>query len=178
MFAPILLALVFIPLIEIYFLVQVGQEIGTAATILLLVAISIVGAWLVKREGRATWNRLQAAMARGDIPTREAVDGAMILFGGALMLTPGFLTDIVGLLLILPPTRAGLKGTFRRVLGTWVLTRAGVVGKAGRGVYAAKVVSSRRKPRGATGPVTPRSGSPSARPLERPDDEGDSPDRA
>ncbi len=177
MFAPILLALVLVPLIEIYFLVQVGQEIGTAATILLLLVISILGAWLVKREGRATWNRLRAAMARGEIPTKEAIDGAMVLFGGALMLTPGFITDIVGLLLILPPTRAALKGSFRRLLGTWVLTRAGVVGKAGRGVYAAKVVSSRRKPRGATGPVTPRSGSPNAPPLERPTAEGDSRDK-
>ena len=178
MFAPILLALVLVPLIEIYFLVQVGQEIGTPATILLLVAISVVGAWLVKREGRATWNRLRAAMARGEIPTKEAVDGAMILFGGALMLTPGFLTDILGLLLILPPTRASLKGTFRRLLGTWVMTRAGVVGKAGRGVYAAKVVGSRRKSRDTGGPVTPRSGSPIVLPLERPGDEDDSPGRA
>ena len=178
MFAPLLLALVLVPLIEIYFLVQVGQEIGTPATILLLVVISILGAWLVKREGRATWNRLRAAMGRGEIPTKEAVDGAMILFGGALMLTPGFITDILGLLLILPPTRAALKGSFRRVLGTWVLTRGGVVGKAGRGVYAARVVGSRRKPRGSTGPVTPRSGSPSAPSLERPPDEGDSPGRA
>ena len=178
MFAPILLALVLVPLIEIYFLVQVGQEIGTPATILLLIVISVVGAWLVKREGRATWNRLRAAMARGEIPTKEAVDGAMILFGGALMLTPGFLTDIIGLLLILPPTRSALKGSFRRVLGTWVLTRSGVVGKAGRGVYAAKVVGSRRKPSGTSGPVTPRSESRSALPPERPGDAGDSPDRA
>lgn len=178
MFVPILLALVLVPLIEIYILVQVGQEIGTLATILLLIAVSIVGAWLVKREGRATWNKLRAAMARGEVPTKEAVDGAMILFGGALMLTPGFLTDILGLVLILPPSRAALKGSFRRLLGGWVLTRAGVVGKAGRGAYAAKVVSSRRRPRGATGPVTPRSGSPSARSLERPTGEDDSPDKA
>lgn len=178
MFAPILLALVLVPLIEIYFLVQVSQEIGTPVTILLLIVVSVVGAWLVKREGRATWTRLRAALGRGEIPTKEAVDGAMILFGGALMLTPGFLTDIFGLLLILPPTRAALKGSFRRVLGTWVMTRRGVVGKAGRGVYAAKVVDSRRRPRGTTRPVTPRSGSPSAPSLERPRDEGDSPDKA
>jgi UPF0716 protein FxsA len=178
MFAPILLALVLIPLIEIYFLVQVGQQIGTPATILLLIVISVVGAWLVKREGRATWTRLRAAMARGEVPTQEAADGAMILFGGALMLTPGFITDILGLLLILPPTRAALKGSFRRLLGGWLLTRAGVVGKAGRGVYAAKVVNSRRRPRGTTGPVTPRSGSPSARSLGHPGDGDDSPDKA
>jgi len=178
MFAPILLALVLVPLIEIYFLVQVGQEIGTPATILLLIVVSIVGAWLVKREGRATWTRLRAAMARGEVPTQEAADGAMILFGGALMLTPGFITDIFGLLLILPPTRAALKGSFRRLLGGWLLTRAGVVGRAGRGVYAAKVVNSRRRQRGATSPVTPRSGSPSARSLGRPGDADDSPDKA
>lgn len=178
MFAPILLALILIPLLEIYFLVQVDRQIGTAPTILLLIAVSILGAWLVKREGRATWTRLRAAMARGEVPTKEAADGAMILFGGALMLTPGFITDIFGLLLILPPTRAAMKGTFRRLLGGWILTRAGAAGKAGRGVYAAKVVGSRRRPREATGPVTPRSGSPTAPSLERPPDEDDSPGRA
>ena len=178
MFAPILLALVLIPLIEIYVLIQVGERIGAPATILLLIVVSIVGAWLVKREGRATWNKLRAAMARGEVPTKEAVDGAMILFGGALMLTPGFLTDIMGFLLILPPTRAALKGSFRKLLGGWVLTRAGVVGKTGRGVYAARVVSSRRGPRGATGPVTPRSGRPGVSPLVLPPDEDGSRDRA
>lgn len=178
MFAPILLALVLVPLIEIYFLVQVDRRIGTLPTILLLILVSIVGAWLVKREGRAAWSRLRAAMSRGEVPTKEAADGAMILFGGALMLTPGFITDIFGLLLILPPTRAALKGTFRKLLGGWILTRAGVVGKAGRGVYAANTVRSRRRPPGSTRPVTPRPASPNAPSLERPPDEDDSPDKA
>lgn len=177
MFAPILLALVLVPLIEIYILVQVGDQIGTPATIAILIVVSILGAWLVKREGRATWTKLRAALARGEVPTKEATDGAMILFGGALMLTPGFVTDILGLLLILPPTRAALKGGFRKILGGWVLTRAGVVGKAGRGVYAAKVVGSRRG-RSTTGPVIPTTASPRSASLEHPADADDSPDRA
>ena len=178
MFVPILLALVAVPLLEIFFLVQVSDQIGTLPTILLLIAMSVFGAWLVKREGRATWQRLRAAIARGEVPTKEAVDGAMILFGGALMLTPGFITDIFGLLLILPPTRASLKGGFRRVLGGWILTRAGVVGKAGRGVYAAKVVSSRRERRVDTSRVIPESGSPTSPPPAHPGDAGGSRDTA
>lgn len=176
MFLPILLALLLIPLIEIYFLVQVDQEIGTLPTILLLILVSIVGAWLVKREGRATWNKLRAAMARGEVPTKEAADGAMILFGGALMLTPGFITDIFGFLLILPPTRGAMKNTFRRLLGGWILTRTGAAGRAGRGVYATKVVNSRRRPPGAGGPVGPRGEAPTPPSLESLSDEDGSRD--
>jgi UPF0716 protein FxsA len=178
MFVPILLALVLIPLLEIYFLLQVRDVIGIEWTVLLLIAISIFGAWLVKREGRATWTRLRAAMARGQVPTKEAADGAMILFGGALMLTPGFITDIFGLLLILPPTRVAMKGTFRKLIGGLIMTRAGAVGRAGRGIYAAKVVSSRRRPHDGEDAVTPRSASPSVPSLEHRSVEDDSPDKA
>lgn len=178
MFVPILLALVLIPLLEIYFLLQVRDVIGIGWTVLLLIAISIVGAWLVKREGRATWTRLRAAIARGEVPTKEAADGAMILFGGALMLTPGFITDIFGVLLILPPTRIAMKGTFRKLIAGLIMTRAGAVGKAGRGIYAAKVVRSRRRSTDEPDIVTPPSGSPNAPSLEHRSVEDDSPDRA
>lgn len=177
MFAPILLALVVVPLVELYIIIQVGQEIGPLPTILALIAVSIVGTWLLKREGTATWNRLRAALARGEMPTNEATDGALILFGGALLLTPGFLTDVVGLLLILPPTRAAVKGSARRFLGGWAMRRMGRAGAAGRVVYDARVTRSRPGGNGVHDPSsrTPAPRSPS---LPSPDDEDDSPDKA
>jgi UPF0716 protein FxsA len=75
-------------------------------TLILLLVVSVAGAWLAKREGLAAWARFQRAMAEGRVPTVEVADGAMILLAGALLLTPGFLTDVAGVLLLLPPTRA------------------------------------------------------------------------
>lgn len=178
MLAPVLLALLIVPLVELYVLIQVGEVIGAVPTILLLIVMSILGGWLLKREGTATWRRLQEAMRRGQMPAGEVADGAMILFGGALMLTPGFITDVFGLLLILPPTRTVLKGLFRRGLGAWFLGRAGIAGNVGRGTYAAKVIRSRR--RSATAPVTKtRPTEPPTPPsLEHPDAGAGSRDRA
>ena len=94
------------PLVELFVIVQVAQEVGVGETILLLVAVSLLGAWLVKRQGMAVWMQSNETLARGQIPHREIVDGALILFAGALMLTPGFVTDALGVLLLLPLTRA------------------------------------------------------------------------
>src|SRR5918999_6009357 len=109
----IFLFLLAMPIVELAVIVQVAEEIGVLETLAVLVAISIAGAWLLKQQGLATWRSLQATMARGQVPTKEATDGALILFGGALLLTPGFVTDAFGLLLLLPPTRALLKSFFR-----------------------------------------------------------------
>ncbi|HZD01297.1 MAG TPA: FxsA family protein [Actinomycetes bacterium] len=102
------LAILFIlvPLTELAVIIAVGKSIGVLATLLLLLAFSLFGAWLAKREGLAAWRRFQLAMVEGRMPTREVADGAMILLAGALLLTPGFLTDFVGLLLLVPTTRA------------------------------------------------------------------------
>lgn len=176
MFAPLLIALLVVPLVEIYVLIQVGEQIGVPLTIVLLIVMSIAGAWLLKREGTATWRRLRQTMSEGRMPTSEVTDGAMILFGGALMLTPGFITDVFGLLLILPPTRAPLKGAFRKLLGGWFLGRAGTVGKVSRAAYGANVVRSRRvrpdEPPSAT--RLPGETSPSS---SAPDDVAGSPDK-
>ena len=104
--ALLVLALVVVPLVELYVLIQVGQELGALPTIAALVVVSLVGAALLRREGRRTWQAFRDATARGRVPGREVADGALVLFGGALLLTPGFVTDLVGLLLVLPPTRA------------------------------------------------------------------------
>lgn len=98
-------AFVVVPLVEIYTLIQVGQVIGAWWTILLLVLDSVVGAWLVRREGGRAWRALTTALQTGRMPARELADAGLVLVGGTLMLTPGFVTDAVGILLILPVTR-------------------------------------------------------------------------
>jgi UPF0716 protein FxsA len=104
---PILaVAFLLVPLAELAVLIAVGDVIGLLPTLVLLLVVSVAGAWLAKREGLAAWRRFQLALADGRVPTVEVADGAMILLAGALLLTPGFLTDVVGILLLLPPTRA------------------------------------------------------------------------
>jgi len=109
-----------VPIVEIYVIVQVGQEIGALPTIALLLVESAIGAWLVKREGRRAWQALKSAVGTGRLPSRELADAALVLVGGTLLLTPGFVTDVFGLFLILPVTR-----TFaRRALGWFAARRA------------------------------------------------------
>ncbi len=110
-----LLAVLFlaVPLAELYVLIQVGQVIGVLDTLGLLLLISIVGAWLAKREGVGVLRRMQAAINAGRVPGAELVDGFLILLAAAFMLTPGFLTDIAAILLLLPPIRAGVRRVLR-----------------------------------------------------------------
>lgn len=111
-----LLALLFIgvPLLELIVVVRVGQTIGVGWTILLLIADSVLGAWLLKREGRRALAALGGSLNSGRMPAREIADGMLILVGGVLMLTPGFLSDIVGILCILPLTRPLARGVLTR----------------------------------------------------------------
>ena len=101
----LLVAFVVVPLVEIYVIIQIGQVIGAWWTILLLIADSLLGSWLVKREGGRAWQALQVALQERRMPARELADGILILVGGILMLTPGFVLDILGVLFILPVTR-------------------------------------------------------------------------
>lgn len=101
-----------VPIAELYVLIQIGQEIGILATIGLLILDAVLGAMLMRWQGRAAWVRFNRALAEGRVPGREVIDGALVVFGGALLLTPGFLSDFFGLILLLPPTRA----LVRRVL--------------------------------------------------------------
>ena len=100
------LLLLAVPIAELWVIVEVAGAVGILETLALLVLVSVAGAWLLKQQGMATWLRLRRSLERGDIPAEEVTDGALILLGGALLLTPGFLTDIVGLTLLLPPSRA------------------------------------------------------------------------
>ena len=113
-----LLAVLFlaVPIAELYVLIQVGQWIGVLDTLGLLILVSIVGAWLAKREGLGVLRRIQAAMNAGRVPGAELIDGFLILLAAALMLTPGFLTDVLAISLLLPPVRAGVRRILRRRL--------------------------------------------------------------
>lgn len=106
MAALLVLAFLALPILEIYVIIQVGQVIGAWPTVTLLVVESLIGAWIVRREGRRAWRELRAAVGSGRLPSRELADGALVLVGGTLLLTPGFVTDAAGFLLVIPPTRA------------------------------------------------------------------------
>lgn len=114
----VVLALVFLvaPIIEIYVMVQVAQSVGVPETILLLVGMSFAGAWLAKVAGLGVLNRLQRTVRAGQVPSAELVDGALVLFAGALMITPGFISDCLAIALLLPPSRAVVRGVVLRRL--------------------------------------------------------------
>jgi UPF0716 protein FxsA len=114
MFALMLLAFIAVPVVEIYVIVQVGQEIGALNTVALLLVVSVVGAWLAKREGLSVLTRLRRQLDDGRVPANELIDGGLVLAGGLLLLTPGFVTDVAGILLLLPPTRAALRHALKR----------------------------------------------------------------
>jgi UPF0716 protein FxsA len=120
-------AFVVMPLVELYVVIQVGQWIGAWWTILLLVVDSMIGAWLIKREGGRAWRALRAKLDGGGVPGRELADGALVLIGGTLLLTPGFVTDAMGLVLVLPVTRP----IFRRLLTAYAASRVTVVASSG-----------------------------------------------
>ena len=115
----LLLVLVFIvlPIAELYVIIKVGGAIGVLPTLALLIADSFLGAALLRSQGRAAWRRFNEALAAGRVPAREVFDGTMIILGGAFLLTPGFITDVVGLLLLIPPTRAIFRGIVARMAG-------------------------------------------------------------
>ncbi|HEX5087212.1 MAG TPA: FxsA family protein [Nocardioides sp.] len=114
---------ILVPLVEIYVIIQVGKAIGPWWTILLLLADSILGSWLIRLEGSRAWRALREALDSGRMPAKELADGALILIGGTLMLAPGFVTDVFGILMILPLTRP----LFRRLLTRVVAARLVVI---------------------------------------------------
>lgn len=113
------LALVFllVPVAELYVIYLVGDAIGVIPTFLLLAVDSVLGSLLLRSQGRSVWRRFNEALGAGRMPHREVVDGVLVVFGGAFLITPGFLTDVVGLLLLIPPTRAFVRKVLVRRLG-------------------------------------------------------------
>jgi UPF0716 protein FxsA len=113
----LLVIFIVVPLAELYVIFKVGDAIGWEWTILILAADSILGSLLLKSQGRAVWRRFNETMAAGRVPHRELLDGVMVIFGGAFLITPGFLTDVLGLLLLFPPTRSMMRRFVVRALG-------------------------------------------------------------
>jgi UPF0716 protein FxsA len=144
----ILILLLVVPLVELWVIVSVAKAVGVVETILLLIVVSSVGAWLLKQQGMTTWRRLQSNLRRGAMPAEEVTDGALILLGGALLLTPGFVTDVVGLVLLLPPSRVAVKRAFRGAFGLWLWKRVGL--ERPRRPAEARVVKVERVPRDAS----------------------------
>jgi UPF0716 protein FxsA len=125
-----------LPIAEIYVIIQVGQAIGVAPTIALLILDGFLGAALARSQSRAAWERFNLALGQGRVPARETFDGAMIILGGALLLAPGFITDVVGFALLIPPTRAVFRAVVARFAsrrGTFGWTIPASQSGAGRG---------------------------------------------
>ncbi len=137
------LALLFVvlPVIEIYVLIQIGQTIGAWWTVLLLVADGFLGSWLMKREGTRAWAALRQALDERRMPARELADGALILTGGTLLLTPGFVSDVFGLACVLPVTRPLVRAGLTRFL-----TRKFLAGGPGAGAPQGTDGRTRRRP--------------------------------
>lgn len=110
----LLLVFIVVPVLELWVLWQIGSAIGILPTIALLLLDSVLGAALMRWQGRAAWMRFNGALAEGRVPGKEVIDGVLVIFGGALLLTPGFLSDFLGLMLLLPPTRAVIRGVLVR----------------------------------------------------------------
>lgn len=163
-------AFVVLPVIEIWLITQVAGQLGWPLAIALVIGVSVAGAWLVRREGLGVIRRVQASLQSARMPTNELADGAMIFFASALMLTPGFLTDALGLALLIPPIRALLRppvvAFFRRRLEV----RVGSVGGFGAGPGPGFGFGTGRRPR--PGDIVDVDG----RPSDPPDTQDDGPD--
>ena len=131
---PLLLVVLFIavPIAELAVIIQVGQAIGVWWTIAILIGDSVLGSLLMRSQGRLAWRRFTEAVRAGRAPAREVADGVLVIFGGAFLITPGFITDVIGVLLLLPPTRAGFRRLLiRRFRSNLVVSVAGAAGAAG-----------------------------------------------
>lgn len=120
-----------VPIAELYVIIKVGELIGIFPTLILLLADAMLGSLLLRHQGRGAWRRFNEALAARRFPGREVVDGVLVVIGGTLLLTPGFLTDIAGLFLLIGPTRA----LARRLLLRFTIGRFAVVGLGGAGPF-------------------------------------------
>jgi UPF0716 protein FxsA len=171
----IVAALIIIPFAELVVIIKFADEIGVLPTIALLIVVSVGGAYFLGREGTSTWRRLRLAISRGEVPTDELLDGALILFAGALLLTPGFVTDVIAFTLLIPPTRRLWKRGARVALGWFAFKRVGWAGRAGmvgKRVYDARVTKVREP-----GGPNPASTQDALEAQARPRVGDDSPDR-
>ncbi|MGV6858590.1 MAG: FxsA family protein [bacterium] len=105
---PLLILFIVVPMVEIYFLIKVGSVIGAFPTLLIVIGTAILGSWLLRQQGMATMMRYQKSILQGKLPAQEMIEGVALVIGGILLLTPGFVTDIIGFLCLVPVTRQGI----------------------------------------------------------------------
>lgn len=127
MFFRLFLIFAAIPVIEIYLLIQVGRVIGPLPTVLVLLAISAAGAWLVRAQGFYIARRIRSELAAGHLPAEELFDSFLVLVGGLLLMTPGFFTDFIGLFFLIPFTRFLIKRSLRRWLDKRLAKKGAIV---------------------------------------------------
>ncbi|WP_202080757.1 FxsA family protein [Caldalkalibacillus salinus] len=120
MFKLLAFLMIVVPVVELWFLITVGKWIGAWYTIGLVISTGVLGAWLAKREGLQTLQLVRMQMTRGQVPGQALLDGVCILFGGAVLLTPGFFTDAVGFLLLIPYTRNVFKAWLKKLFDKWI----------------------------------------------------------
>lgn len=132
MIVPLILLLILVPIAELYVIIQVGQAIGALPTLGLLLLSSILGGVLLRSQGRLVWRRFRATLAAGRAPAREVVDGALVIFGASLLIVPGFISDLFGLLLLLPPSRVAVRSALLRGTRARMLMTFAAVGGASR----------------------------------------------
>jgi UPF0716 protein FxsA len=146
---PLLIGLfIVVPIAELFVIIKVGELIGIWPTLALLLADALLGSLLLRHQGRGAWRRFNEALAQRRFPGKEVADGVLIVIGGTLLLTPGFITDVFGLVLLIPPTRGIARGLLRR----WTVGRFTVVGFPGGGTFG------QRGGPGGRGPSPSRSG--------------------
>jgi UPF0716 protein FxsA len=127
--AILVVLFIVVPILELWLIIEIGGAIGVVPTLALLLADAVLGSLLLRHQGRGAWQRFNQALAERRFPGREVADGALIVAGGTLLLTPGFVTDVFGLLLLIPPTRAIARSLLRR----FAAHRFVVVGMGGPG---------------------------------------------
>jgi len=123
MFARLLLLFLLVPLVEIYVLIKVGSVLGAGYTIILVIFTAVVGAYLARSEGAQAMLRVRANMEQGIMPGDDILDALLILVAGLVLLTPGFVTDFFGLLLLFKPSRRVIRKFVREKLEEWIKNR-------------------------------------------------------
>jgi UPF0716 protein FxsA len=135
----LVLLFIVVPILELWVIIEVGSLIGVVPTLALLLADALLGSLLLRHQGRGAWRRFNQAIAERRFPGKEVADGLLIAIGGTLLLAPGFLTDIVGIVFLVPPTRALVRGLLKRFAGRRILVMGGPAGAA----YGAASAGSR-----------------------------------
>jgi UPF0716 protein FxsA len=137
--AILVILFIVVPILELWLIIEIGGAIGIVPTLALLLADALLGSLLLRHQGRGAWQRFNKALAERRFPGKEAADGLLIAIGGTLLLAPGFLTDIVGLLFLIPPTRAIVRRLLKGVVGKRLVVMGGPAGTA----YGAASAGSR-----------------------------------